>query len=223
MNSSELQSDWEKSIAHEIAFWTKWVTEPSYLSGRIEPDRWIQEEIRALINIPENKNIRVLEVGSGPMTIIANVWGGYNLEVVAVDPLADEYNAILDANGIVPPIRTLKCAGEDLTKLFDENSFDFAQAHNCLDHSWSPIQCIEQMLIVVKPEATIDLMHYINESDNQSGVGLHAWNFFEENGNFMIEGKGDRINVNDTFNNIAKIEVSIINTQINVRLKKLPL
>ena len=62
----------------------------------MNPGTELRERIRALIAAPEGVTVRVLDVGAGPLTALGKVWPGRTLELTAVDPLADEYNAILD-------------------------------------------------------------------------------------------------------------------------------
>ena len=50
------------------------------------------------------------------------------MRVYAVDPLADDYNVLMDELGLVPPVRPIKGMAECLTDLFEEGTFDFAHA-----------------------------------------------------------------------------------------------
>jgi hypothetical protein len=47
------------------------------------------------------------------VTTVGKVWTGYQLEVTAIDPLADAYAELY--LGVVPPSRPMKVDGERLT------------------------------------------------------------------------------------------------------------
>jgi hypothetical protein len=58
--------------------------------------------------------------------------------IVALGPLADEYDRLLRDAGLVPPIRTLQLAGEALLEYIGSRRFDIAYPVNSLDHSADP-------------------------------------------------------------------------------------
>jgi hypothetical protein len=60
------------------------------------------------------------------MTILGKQLPDRLVEITAVDPLATDYNKLLDRNGIVPRVRTPVVRGRVSRKKFKPNSFDFA-------------------------------------------------------------------------------------------------
>lgn len=178
---------WREGLPHEVAFWQRQIEggDPRW-SGEIEKraqDRDLQEGFRAAIDAPEGAAVNILDVGSGPLSVLGNLWPGRRVVLFPTDPLADEYNAMLDRAGLSPRFRPIKCDAECLVEQFGENRFDMAFCHNALDHCYDPVIAIEQMLAVVKPGMTVRLEHVQNEGVREHYVGLHQWNLAAESPN----------------------------------------
>ena len=109
-----------------------------------------------------------------------------------VDPLAGEYNALLDRHG-VPPVRTRPCAAESVADVLGEARFDLVYCQNALDHTEEPLAGLEQMVRAVKPGRWVLLKHVIDEGEHEGYVGLHDWNFRIEDGRFVIWNRETRI------------------------------
>jgi SAM-dependent methyltransferase len=179
MSSQEI---WSAALPEETTFWKTWFEtkglhwKDDYLL-RLDPDYQFLHELRPYVNAPRDATARILDVGAGPISVLGQVWPGRKLEVTAVDPLADQYNKIISENDVTPRVRTQTGYGEHLLDLFPASSFDFVYAQNCLDHSYDPLLCFDQMLAVVKPECFVVTNHLINEGENENYAGLHQWNF----------------------------------------------
>lgn len=171
---------WESGLGEEVDFWERWLAGKTAYeedrSLRLTPDRelpwWVIEELPA-----EQAKVRILDVGAGPVAAFGNCWPGHEVELVPVDPLASEFDKILAENGLTPPVRTIEGFGEKLVGQFGENTFDFAYACNCLDHSLDPVRCYQEMLRVLKPGRALVTYHVANEAVHQNYEGLHQWNF----------------------------------------------
>jgi len=151
--------------------------------------------------------VRVLDVGAGPLTVVGKKWAGRKIEIVAVDPLAAEYDRLLSKHGIRPVCRTTYARAEGLTGIFPAAGFDFVHARNSIDHSSDPIRTISEMLRVVKPGCWVYLEHKINEGRTENYHGLHQWNFFPRSGEFFIAGRGRfAVNVSARFRNMAETQ-----------------
>jgi hypothetical protein len=68
--------------------------------------------------------VSILDVGAGPITGIGFHYPGKDLALTAVYPLAGEYDRILSAHGLEPPVRTHPLRGQDLLWRFALDSFD---------------------------------------------------------------------------------------------------
>jgi SAM-dependent methyltransferase len=174
------QDKWEKGLPEEVAFWEDWLAgKTQYAEDRAlrlssgRPFPWWAKPL-----IPGNPGrIRVLDVGAGPVTALGDQWDHKTITIVPVDPLAQSYREVLQRNAITPPVPTIYGIGESLVEQFGEESFDFAYACNCLDHSVDPVQCYQQMIAVLRPGCSLVTFHEANEAEHQKYQGLHQWNF----------------------------------------------
>jgi hypothetical protein len=148
---------WRGRKRNEIDFWARWLvgapgTEQwaDDREGRLNPKTEIRDPVvRAELDRNPVDEVSILDVGAGPLTWLGYRYPGKTLTIVAVDPLAADYDRLLRDAGIEPPVRTIRVAGEDLPKHFEPASFDIAYATNSLDHSADPLTIISNMLDAV--------------------------------------------------------------------------
>eukprot|EP00928_Gymnodinium_smaydae_P079544 TRINITY_DN63447_c0_g1_i1.p1 TRINITY_DN63447_c0_g1~~TRINITY_DN63447_c0_g1_i1.p1 ORF type:complete len:391 (-),score=45.47 TRINITY_DN63447_c0_g1_i1:276-1448(-) len=192
---------WSKGLDEEMYFWYKFFTEYRFASRfGIEPNHGLIDKFAKALNsssplIETMRNVltqqarrqsrelpshvRLLDVGSGPVSIIGYKWNGVDVEVQASDALACEYRTILqDLNIAVPPMGLpVSVETEELSQRFGPSMFDVVYCSNALDHVYDPLRSIVQMLQVVKPGGALYLLHSRNEGKRMSYRGLHKWNF----------------------------------------------
>lgn len=142
--------------------------------------------------------VRVVDVGSGPLTSVGRVCDDVAVDVTATDKLADFYNCILDRAGIEPPVRTMLCDYCD-NAIGAPGTFDIAYARNSVDHSRDPLRVIDNMLTSVGEGGKVILRHAESEADKQKWTGLHQWNFILDGNTMRITGKEDSVTVAETF------------------------
>ena len=189
----------------EIAFWEKWIRTrgsqwPDDFQRRLDPHSVVTGYHCQVLERIDTDNIHILDVGAGPLTTIGKLHHKKTLIIKACDPLADEYKKILDRYSVDPPVVTEKCAGERLGEKYQSNYFDWVNAQNCVDHSADPVRVIREMIQVTKGGGFISLCHEVNEAKLEAYRGLHQWNFYESDGNFMISGKyGYQMNLTEEF------------------------
>lgn len=189
-----LRGDWKTGASSELSFWRNALTDggktwaPELLAERLDPLTPLQEDICQTLD-PSLTKIRILDVGAGPLTNVGKTWGDRTIEIVAVDPLAEEYDALLAEIAMNPPVRTKKAFAESLTESFEKNTFDLAYASNSLDHALDPLKAIREMLAVTKPGGHVYLWHFRNEGEHEAYADLHQWNFDAADGD-MIIGNG---------------------------------
>ena len=127
------------------------------------------------------------------MTRLGKHWPGRTLELVPVDPLAEEYKALLARLNIRPPVLTETGFAERLLDQFQAGSFDLAYASNSLDHSCDPLAAIEQMFGAIKPGCYVYLWHFAKVGVNEGYRGLHQWDFDIKHGDLILSnGRGIR-------------------------------
>ncbi len=200
---------WRVGIRQEILFWreyfsTKGLHWPKLYQLRFDPELPLQKRIAD--HLPSQKIVKILDVGAGPLTYLGKKHPTCELQIIAVDPLAEIYSEILDEFKITPLIRTQKAAAEQLTRSFSRGQFDLVFARNCIDHSTDPILCVEQMLEVVKPGGWVLMEHCLNEGVSQNYEGLHQWNFsIDSKSHFIISSRNSSVDMTLRLKNRAII------------------
>jgi SAM-dependent methyltransferase len=191
--------DWKDGLQSEIDFWVRWYENkgliwPENYLYRLDPESEIQSYVAKYL---KSGYERILDVGAGPLTSLGKKCKKRSLNIVACDPLADYYEDINKQFGIIPLVKTEFCKAELLSQKYGSNNYDVVHAENCIDHSENPLKCIIEMVHTCKSGGVVLLRHIIKEGENQHYVGLHQWNFYKENTDFMISGKGLMWNVNE--------------------------
>jgi SAM-dependent methyltransferase len=182
----------DTGLAEEGDFWDRaladggrnWVV--AEYQERTDPNLELQDELKKLIPAGPGAVVEILDVGSGPLTRVGRKWAGREVRIIATDPLADHYRAMIQRHKVPAPVPVMAAQGERLTGVFSPDRFDLAYASNALDHSDDPLEAISQMLAVVKPLHYVYLWHLANEGIHQSYSGLHQWNFDIVSDDFII-------------------------------------
>jgi len=144
---------------------------------RMDPTSELEEGLKALVVPAASTTVRLLDVGSGPATSVGKVWTGYDLQITAIDPLADEYADLYRGAGVSPPIVPLKLDGEKLSSRLPVNYFDIVHTKNAIDHSYNAPQVLREMVAVVKPGGAVVVLVNENVAEREQQWGLHQWNF----------------------------------------------
>lgn len=146
---------WRAGLDDEEAFWRNYFSSGGGEWAANYGKRWdasleLQDDIKQVL-AEIGPRVRILDVGAGPLTTLGKCWDGERLESPAVDPLADRYDRLLAMYDNDPPVRTIRCDGEELVATFGPDAFDVAFAKNAVDHSYDPVLVLRQMVTVVKP------------------------------------------------------------------------
>jgi SAM-dependent methyltransferase len=190
-----------RALREEVGYWRDWLATgggkyADEYAYRFDPDAEVADPaLREALEQATADSVTILDVGAGPSSTVGRRFPGLTLSVVAVDPLADEYDRLLARAGLTPPVRTRRVDGERLVESFGADCFDFAYSRNALDHAVDPVLVIEQMVSVVRPAGRVVLRHVRNEGVRQAYVQLHQWNFDECDGDFVVWREGRMTNV----------------------------
>lgn len=214
---------WNTHWVGELEFWDGWIRSggsswPHEFKSRMDRSTkyvFADELLRGKQD--GQKSFRVLDVGSGPVTFVGYTMPGYDLNVIATDPLADEYDRLWNKHNKQPPIKSIPLQAEKLTQHLEQNSFDLVSSRNALDHGVDPMQAIREMLQLVKPGHKVILMNFINEGEHAGYGHMEQWNFMNENGALHIwkPGADNNINVSDKLRGLATVSC----THNNVKVK----
>jgi SAM-dependent methyltransferase len=217
---------WRMRTRSEVEFWAEWLTGAqgteqwaSDRDARLHADTEVGDPlVRAELERLPAEEISILDVGAGPLTALGYRFPGKKLTIVAVDPLADEYDRLLDDIGLEPPVRTLRVAGEELLVRLGPGRFDIAYAVNSLDHSAEPLAIISEMVGVVRPGGAVLLRHKRNEGESARYAGMHQWNFDETDGRLLLWNNADRIDVGRALGDRADTTAWRVENEVAARL-----
>ena len=192
---------WRRGLPAELGYWSDYLSTrggqfPDGYRERLDPEAPVTDPVilEAIEHTPSDP-VRILDVGAGPLTILGKRHPARRLEIMATDPLADDYDRLLRESGVAPPVRSVQCRGEDITTVFGRHSFDIAHARNSIDHSANPMRIIENMVGAVRPGGTIVLRHYRSEGEKTGYATLHQWNVDVQGGRLVIRGRRRRWDV----------------------------
>ena len=222
---------WQEALPEELQFWERALSNPgknwlaSEYQERMDPGLDLQAELKELIDAPVGAVVRILDVGAGPLTRLGKKWDGRTLQLSPVDPLAEEYKALLTRLNIRPPVFTQVGHGEKLLDEFERNHFDLAYASNSLDHSYDPLLAIEQMFSVIKPSCYVYLWHFAQVGVQEGYRGLHQWNFeIKQDDMILSDGRGTRHELSKAFKGRGDVTCQLDsfagNTVVIAKLKK---
>ena len=158
---------------------------PENIRNRIYPEKITNEfpeytlpviqELTRLTNYPP----KVLDVGSGPLSMFGYAAFHNLIKLTAVDPLADQYQKLIDKYGYrLINYELRQCFGENLSKIFAKNSFDIVWIHNALDHCQDPRKVFCEMVRVLKPRGYFYYQGWSREGTAERWFGLHQHDIF---------------------------------------------
>jgi SAM-dependent methyltransferase len=196
----------------ELRHWRSWIETrggdwPGAFERALDPTAPLDEPlIEERIGEMSADPVEILDVGAGPMTALGKVHPSKRLQITAVDPLAAQYDRLLERAGVTPPVRTVAGAGEELVALWGKERFDVVYARNAIDHSVDAPSVVEQMLDVLRPGGIVAMRHYRNEAELEGYWGMHRWNCDIEGSDFILWGDGRRVNITEQFAEQAQVE-----------------
>ncbi len=179
----------------EVAFWRgafeRYKNDPSksYIGVKLDPDRPLQGEIAERVRISvdgEQKIARILDVGCGPLSTVGKKADGLDVELVGLDPLADEYQMLIDEAGLKSPHTSVAGFAEKASEYFGEGSFDYVHAENSLDHVQDAERAVAELQKTCRPDAVFFFRVFVNEGEHNHYSGLHQWNFDSYNGKVIF-------------------------------------
>lgn len=167
----------------EIQYWERYLTrnidqeKTEDLMTRLDPEKRrgvFPERMAFLIQeLKLNHEINVLEVASGPVSTLA--WGVDQklFELTAVDVLARKQCELMKRYHYDYPVQPIRCAGEDLLKMFRRGKFDLVYCRDGLDHMKNPPQCFRNMVQVLKEGGVLYLEGHKREETRQKWYGWY--------------------------------------------------
>lgn len=193
----EIRGNWNAElVGSELKFWDTWFKSkglhwPDDYRFRLDMQTELQDWIVPYLPNEEVSQLSILDVGSGPLTLLGKNLNGKPLNIQCCDALGKFYRFLLTEYGIEIPAALLpfECEMESLGQHYRLNQFDLVHAQNCVDHSYDPLMAIHEMISVCKPGGKVLLRHEQNEAEREGYQGLHQWNFNLVNEEFVIGSK----------------------------------
>jgi SAM-dependent methyltransferase len=179
---------WDAHLNDEVGYWQ------SMIAGTFHNKDWVAGFRRraagidiAPLHLHEflTSGQRVLDVGSGPATVLGGVLNGTPINITAVDPLANQYMELYSAHEITPLVKPIYGEGERLSQIVS-GKYDFVYSRNALDHSYDPMKAIQEMIEVCADGGVVFFENVVNEGYNENYKGLHQWNFMHASGDLVI-------------------------------------
>jgi len=192
-------------LSSEVFFWEQ-AYYRYYVSGK-HPSWWdmsltknrYSKEMMNILNILSkdfDEKLKLIDVGSGPVTSYFDKIDITAWEIVTVDPLAKVYNNLNKKYNADYSIRCIEGTGEQINEIFDRNSFHLVLSQNAIDHSLIPLKFINNLVYICKPGGFIYLSGFIKEGTAANWLGLHKHDLYVSNNDLYWT------NWNNTANNI---------------------
>lgn len=196
-----MTKDRNEGFEDELSFWDLQLSLNGQfredILNRSVPERYanvfphfILEYINDLSDQNPNRVIKVIDVGSGPLSLL--VYGHHiqKFELTAVDPLTDEYKRLLKKYKYDISYPLLTVAGEELEAHLGKETFDLVWCRNALDHSNNPSKAFSQMVKILRPGGYLILQSFAMEATAQNWHGLHQHDIYlNENYELMCRSK----------------------------------
>lgn len=184
----------------EIDWWEEMLkpgNRAEWIEDAINPERRSKcspDLVNLIAELGLDHRPRVLDVGSGPLSPMGWAVDCKLCDVIAVDPLAEIYGGILQKYGVEYPVKPIKGCGETISKMFEREYFDAVYTRNAIDHSDSPSECVENMVIALKTGGILYMEGFKNEGTRSNWEGLHKWNLWYDNGDLICKDKSGVVN-----------------------------
>ncbi|MGH7905313.1 MAG: class I SAM-dependent methyltransferase [Candidatus Binataceae bacterium] len=216
---------WAGGIDYELDFWEQWCATkglewPDEYRRRIAADTPLQPELAELLGPLPDLELRILDIGAGPLTIIGKTMTGHRLSITATDALGEDYARMLERHAIEPIVRTLKCRGEELITRFPPDHFHLAYAQNSLDHTIDPLSIIRDALRLARPGGYVVLLHQFREGERALYDGLHQWNFDEKDGRPLLWRPGTRFDLKRELAPMSEVSSQRAGAHLRIVLKR---
>ncbi|MEY4769088.1 MAG: hypothetical protein RL637_1727 [Pseudomonadota bacterium] len=198
----------------ELNFWRTFVQSERFEQGWLmaKPNPELQLEILLFLRglaahfQSEQRYLKVLDIGSGPVSILSNGFEELAVELFAADPLADHYNQLWQHELKAKVCTPIACEAENLLARFGTCAFDVTHVRNAIDHCIHPLEAADQMRLITKSGGFIIIHGAENEADRENWTGFHQWNLAVRHNDLIISGKKNiRYSFRKEFANTLKI------------------
>lgn len=186
----------QSGFDEELKFWREQLTFTTpfahFIRGRLDSSKpgpdYPDEVSEYCLTLQKGMNRipKVLDLGSGPLSML--LWGHRqkHFELYAVDPLADQYMAILKESGQGVPHPLVPCFGERLTEVFGPETFDLVWIYNSLDHAQDPETVFRNAVATLVPNGRLIVQGWAREGTALGFTGLHRHDLWIAEGPILM-------------------------------------
>jgi SAM-dependent methyltransferase len=212
---------WEANLRAESAAWKQWIAAAaagadqdvaSDLAMRTNGPADLKDRelyapfLRPLC--PPGSEVRILDVGAGPLTWFPRTWVTRKILITPIDPLAGDYDALLTASNITPNFRTIVGEAETIAQQFPVDHFHLVFCRNTLEQCYDPRKAIEQMLQVVKPGGCVLLQQEGQRTDEEQARGPWKLEQVDEDPHLLLDGNDIDLSIEFAQVAMARVEKS---------------
>lgn len=195
------KSTWETALQAEANFWRR------QFEGDVASLERQRGDIQRIVGnlLPADASgKRVLDVGCGPFPLHRE-----GVEVVGVDPLAEEYADMLRAAGQPMPDSFLAAAGETMKEMVEPNSFDYVLSSASLDQCYDPNAFIAGCRAACRPGGTI-IIDCRNLWDPVNALrSARNWNLILCNDDLILWREGVSWSLRKLMGKVSRFEITI--------------
>jgi SAM-dependent methyltransferase len=180
---------------YQLGFWDNWFrTEGGAFHedfvARTDPTRsrevfpkHLDPYIELLRSKFEGEIVKILDVGSGPISVL--IWGQRAgvFELTCVDALGRQYQKMFEKYNLSCPLAIDALTGESMS--YNE-SFHKAYARNALDHCLSPRAAFQNMVKAVKVGGYVVIGTAVDEGTYENWMGGHQYNLDLQVGHLLL-------------------------------------
>lgn len=221
---------WNSRAPSEVDFWSRWVETsgakwPAGFKRKTDPEAPLLPEIEDFLSelgAGHSGTVEILDIGSGPLSVVGHLSPKHTVQLTLIDPLAEQYNEILDAAGVDGRLpRPQTGYFETALGQLGANRFDVVWCRNSLDHSLDPLLGLHNLIAMCKTGGGVLLKFHPNEADRGNYGGLHQWNLDKCENAIVLKQKNRELDLTPLLLAQNLLSISISNAgDVEVRLQK---
>lgn len=204
---------WLKGIPYEISFWKSYYSHRKSLATL---DSWseygkeccldnfdITQFVEGLTHTPV-----LVDLGCALSYAFGTEFGGREVTIDRIDPLAVFYNRILDRYAPERPhiqFGMIEC----LSATYTPESADLIHVRNALDHCADPMAGIRQCLACLRPGGVLYLNHHRNEALREGYRGFHQYNIDLRDSRLIIWNREKTIDPAEELKDLADVKAYV--------------
>ncbi|WP_287584794.1 methyltransferase domain-containing protein [Candidatus Borrarchaeum sp.] len=169
---------------------------PEWWDANLTKNRYSKEmrQVLEILSKDFNEKLKLIDVGSGPVTSFFEYLNITAWKIITVDPLAKLYNHLNKKYKVNYPLKCIEGTGERLDELFEQNNFHLVLSQNAMDHAISPQEFINKLYYILKPGGFMNLFGFVKVGTREKWTGLHQHDLHVEGNHLFLTNREKSIN-----------------------------